>query len=40
MPKCMGICIICGQNKNKISCSCTMSHQTSVWDDLKKLNIK
>ena len=40
MPKCMGICIICGGNKNRISCSCTMTHQTSVWDDLKKLNIK
>ena len=40
MAKCMGICIICGKNKNKISCSCTMTHQTSVWDDLKKLNIK
>ena len=38
--KCLGICIICGKNKNKISCSCTISHQSNAWDDLKKLNIK
>ena len=28
------------QDKNKISCSCTISHQSNAWDDLKKLNIK
>ena len=38
--KCLGICIICGKDKNKISCSCTISHQSNAWDNLKKLNIK
>lgn len=38
--KCKGICIICGNNKNEIKCSCTVNLKQNVWDDLKKLNIK
>lgn len=38
--ECLGICIICGKNKNRVNCSCNVSHQSNAWDKLKKLNIK
>ena len=35
--QCRGLCEICGINKNVISCYCTDSKDTSIWNKLKKL---
>ena len=37
---CKGLCSLCGQNRNNSICSCSIPKQHSVWDELKKINIK
>ena len=37
---CLGLCTICGINKNKTSCDCKFDKEHGVWDELKKLEIK
>ena len=37
---CKGLCSLCGQNRNNSICSCSIPEQQSVWDELKKINIK
>lgn len=37
---CKGLCSMCGQNKNSSICSCSFIEQQTIWDELKKINIK
>jgi uncharacterized metal-binding protein YceD (DUF177 family) len=37
---CKGLCSLCGQNRNNSICSCSFPEQQTVWDELKKINIK
>lgn len=37
---CKGLCSLCGQNKNNSICGCSVPEQQTVWDELKKINIK
>ncbi len=34
---CAGLCPICGTNKNKVKCSCTVAQTDPRWADLKRL---
>jgi len=37
---CKGLCFLCGQNRNNSICSCSFPEQQTIWDELKKINIK
>ena len=37
---CNGICLICGINKNNLSCDCKKEQMNRIWDKLKKLENK
>ena len=37
---CRGLCSLCGQNKNNSICCCSIPEKQTVWDELKKINIK
>ena len=37
---CLGLCVVCGINKNKMSCDCKFDEEYEVWDKLKDLEIK
>ena len=38
--ECMGLCPICGINKNDQSCECKTEQGYNVWEKLKKLENK
>ena len=38
--ECKGLCPICGINQNKAICSCKQKNDSTVWDELKKLNLE
>lgn len=37
---CQGICPVCGQNRNAVSCGCEVKTVDDRWSALKKLSIK
>ena len=37
---CLGLCVVCGINKNKTSCDCKIDKGYEVWEKLKDLEIK
>ena len=38
--ECLGLCDICGINKNDISCDCKIEKDCGLWENLKKLKTK
>ena len=38
--KCKGLCPICGIDQNKAICSCKQKNDSTIWDELKKLNLE
>ena len=38
--ECLGLCNICGINKNDISCDCKIEKGYGLWENLKKLKTK
>jgi len=38
--ECQGICPVCGQNRNLVSCSCESEKADDRWSALKKLQVK
>ena len=38
--ECLGLCDICGINKNDISCDCKIEKDSGLWENLKKLKTK
>ena len=38
--ECLGLCNICGINKNEISCDCKIEKGYGLWENLKKLKTK
>jgi uncharacterized protein len=38
--ECLGLCNICGINKNDISCDCEIEKGYGLWENLKKLKTK
>ena len=38
--ECLGLCVVCGINKNETSCDCKINKGYEVWDKLKDLEIK
>ena len=37
---CHGICPVCGQNRNVVSCGCQIKTADDRWSELKKLSLK
>jgi uncharacterized protein len=35
--KCLGLCPICGQNRNEVKCTCKDTAQNLKWEALKEL---
>lgn len=37
---CLGLCPMCGQDRNKTNCSCPPDYSKQTWDQLKNLKLK
>ena len=35
--QCKGLCLVCGINKNNVSCFCKINENETVWDALKQI---